>query len=166
MQPLIKYCNWTAFGLCCHNSSSTSHFDSCISLTAWFGRHQPIDYFLLFRKTEQQYFCMWEFILQSLSAYISNQYLTVIKNLLISLVILLEKAVYKGKRTNRSWGYKTHVQKLTQPLFPYVAFDSHVLSGDGHSWSWLSNGVTDTGQVRWINSTCKSVKWWIMSDIF
>lgn len=81
-------------------------------------------------------------------------------------MIHLEKAVCERKRTNWSWHYKHLVQKLSQPLGPYVIVDSHLLSREGHSCSWLSNGVADAGQVRWVHSTSKSVKWWIIRHCY
>lgn len=79
------------------------------------------------------------------------------------MILFEESTVYE--KENSSWGYEAQVQKLTPPFISYVILDSHLLSGDGHSWSWLSNGIPGAGQVRWINSPCKSMQQWSMWDI-
>ena len=70
------------------------------------------------------------------------------------MILFEESTLYE--KENLSWGYKAQVQKLTPPFISYVILDSHLLSGDGHPWSWLSNGIPGAGQVRWINSPCNN----------
>lgn len=70
------------------------------------------------------------------------------------MILFEESTVYEEE--NSSWGYEAQVQKLTPPFISYVILDSHLLSGDGHSWSRLSNGIPGAGQVRWINSPCNN----------